>query len=82
MTGDLEKRLFEHRMGLVPGFTKKYRLTRLVHFEVADNPVSAYEREKKIKGWTREKKNFLIERNNPEWRDLSEDWRRPVRKVA
>jgi putative endonuclease len=82
VTSNLEERVVEHRMKLVPGFTKKYNLTRLVHFEVADNPDSAHAREKQIKGWTRAKKNHLIGRHNPEWRDLAEGWGEPLRKVA
>jgi putative endonuclease len=74
VTNDLERRLFEHRSGLIRGFTRKYNVHRLVYFESTDNPIAAIEREKRIKGWRRSKKIALIEAVNPSWRDLSDDW--------
>ncbi len=75
ITNDLIRRLSEHRAGLVSGFTKKYNVHRLVYFEESDDPMTAIGREKQIKGWSRAKKIALIERGNPWWRDLSDDWR-------
>jgi putative endonuclease len=74
VTSDPGKRLFEHRHGITKGFTKKYNIHRLVYFEETDDPMTAIVREKQIKGWSRRKKVALIEKRNPEWRDLSEGW--------
>ena len=74
VTGDLKRRLFEHREGITQGFTKKYNVHRLVYFEQADDPTAAITREKQIKGWARRKKLALIEERNPDWKDLSEGW--------
>jgi putative endonuclease len=72
VTNNLERRLVEHRQGLVPGFTARYRIFRLVHFEQFGDIRDAIAREKEIKAWRREKKIWLIERNNPTWVDLAE----------
>jgi len=74
VTNDLERRVYEHKHGLVPGVTSKYRITRLVYFEQTSSIRSAIEREKQIKGWRRSKKVALIESANPTWEDLSEGW--------
>lgn len=74
VTNDLQRRLFEHQSGLVDGFTKKYNVHRLVYFEHTNDVNAAIAREKQLKGWTRAKKNELVETLNPDWRDLSEDW--------
>ena len=74
VTSDLEKRLYEHRNHLVDGFTKKYNVHKLVYFEESSDVKSAIAREKQLKGWTRRKKNELIKKNNPEWKDLSLNW--------
>ena len=71
ITNNLQRRLAEHREGTVPGFSSTYRIHRLVHFEPYGDPDHAIAREKEIKGWRREKKVALIERNNPTWDDLS-----------
>jgi putative endonuclease len=71
VTNDLERRIAEHREGLVPGFTSRYRIFPLVHFEVFTDVRSAIAREKEIKGWRREKKVWLIERHNRTWEDLA-----------
>jgi putative endonuclease len=73
VTGNLARRVEEHRQKLVPGFTRRYDITKLVYYEVADNPLSAIEREKQLKGWRRSKKVTLVESVNPEWRDLAGD---------
>lgn len=72
VTSDLVKRVYEHKNKLVDGFTKKYNVHKLVHFEVFDDMMNAITREKQIKGWLRSKKIALIEANNPEWKDLYE----------
>jgi len=64
--------MVEHRMGLVPGFTARYGIFRLVHFEEFGDIHNAIAREKEIKGWRREKKVWMIERGNPTWVDLAE----------
>jgi putative endonuclease len=74
VTNDLARRIFEHRGKWVPGFTGKYNVNRLVHFESFGNIRDAIAREKQLKGWRREKKIALIETANPTWRDLREAW--------
>ncbi len=58
----------------MPGFTDKYDIDRLLHFETIGDPASAINREKQIKAWRREKKIALIDSANPAWEDLSENW--------
>jgi putative endonuclease len=72
VTNDLERRMIEHRDGLVSGFTTRYRVFRLVYFEVFGDVTASIAREKEIKAWRREKKIRLIERANPTWADLAE----------
>ena len=72
ITNDLVRRVYEHRIKAVPGFTSKYNITRLGWFEVYDDPISAISREKKLKKWKRVWKVELIETQNPEWKDLYE----------
>ena len=74
VTNNLERRLFEHQNELVEGFTKKYHVHKLVYYESTDDIYSAITREKQIKGWTRAKKNALVDEINPDWRDLSGEW--------
>ncbi len=74
MTNDLRRRVHEHKAKLIKGFTQKYNVTRLVHFEATSEVRSALAREKEIKAWRREKKVGLIEAGNPGWRDLSLAW--------
>ena len=71
VTGDLHFRMIQHRQELVPGFTSRYRIFRLVHFEEFADVRDAIAREKQIKAWRREKKIWLIERHNPTWQDLA-----------
>ena len=73
VTANLQKRLDEHRGGASNGFTKKYGVYNLVYYEVCDNIYVAISREKQIKGGSRKKKLALIEKDNPAWRDLSEE---------
>jgi putative endonuclease len=70
VTNDLIRRIYEHKAKLVKGFTQKYNVDRLVYYEACDNIVLAIEREKKIKGWSRQKKNDLVNVLNPSWDDL------------
>jgi len=77
VTNNLERRVYEHKHKLLPGFTSKYNITKLVFFEAGDDISVAIAREKQIKGWLRAKKIALIESMNPEWKDLSEDWYLP-----
>ncbi len=74
VTNDLERRVYEHKKKLLPGFTSKYNISRLVHYEETENVLSAIAREKQIKGWTRAKKVALVESTNPTWEDLAEEW--------
>ena len=74
MTNDLKRRVYQHKHKLIPGFTAKYNVTRLVHYEETSDVKSAIAREKQIKGWVRRKKIALIESENPKWQDLSEGW--------
>ena len=63
-------RISEHKQDLIEGFTKRYGVHRLVHFEVFDDMETAIRREKQVKKWPRARKLALIEASNPEWRDL------------
>ncbi|MBQ7857657.1 MAG: GIY-YIG nuclease family protein [Oscillospiraceae bacterium] len=74
VTNNLQRRLYEHRNHLVDGFTKRYKVHKLVYYEHTSDVYSALEREKQLKGWTRAKKNALVVTMNPEWKDLSENW--------
>ena len=74
ITSDMTKRLYEHKNKLVPGFTSSYNVDRLVYIESTEDAVAAITREKQIKGWLRKKKTALIEAENPQWLDLSEQW--------
>ncbi|QLH72823.1 GIY-YIG nuclease family protein [Rhodopseudomonas palustris] len=73
VTNDLVRRTYEHREGLVEGFTRKYDVKRLVYFEAHDSIIAAIQREKNIKHWPREWKIDLIVRGNPDWDDLYEE---------
>jgi putative endonuclease len=74
VTNNLERRIYEHKNKLVPGFTEKYNVTKLVYFDSSSDVKAAIAREKQVKGWTRQKKIDLIESMNPEWKDLTGDW--------
>ena len=74
VTNDLRRRVYEHKAEVLDGFTKKYHLHKLVYFEAFSEIYDAIAREKQLKGWKREKKNQLIERENPEWEDFSLEW--------
>ena len=74
VTGDLHKRVFQHKWKEHDGFTARYNCDRLVWFERYDDVNRAISREKELKGWRRAKKIALIESVNPTWADLSRDW--------
>ncbi len=71
VTSDLPSRIYQHKHGLADGFTKKYGIHRLVHFEVFEEMASAIQREKRLKRWKRDWKIALIEKDNPRWLDLA-----------
>jgi len=73
VTNNLVRRVIEHKTGLNEGFTKKYNVKKLVYFELFQDINQAIAREKQIKGYSREKKNNLINRINPEWAELFEN---------
>lgn len=70
VTNDLKRRVYEHREKLVEGFTKKYKVDKLVYYEVLQDPESAIAREKQIKDGSRAKKVALVNEFNPGWNDL------------
>ena len=74
VTNDIIRRINEHKTGLNEGFTKKYNIHKLIWCEETDDVAAAIEYEKKIKGWSRKKKNDLIVKSNPTWKDLALDW--------
>ena len=73
VTSNLPKRVYEHKEHLVDGFTKKYNVDKLVYYEVSPSAEGAILREKQIKAGSRAKKITLIEKQNPDWRDLYSD---------
>ena len=74
VTNDLIRRMSEHKSKLVPGFTRKYGVDKLVYFEEYASILEARARERSLKRWRRVWKLELIEKTNPQWRDLTEDW--------
>jgi len=74
MTGNLHKRVFEHKFHRIEGFTDKYQVERLLYWESFDEVQKAINREKQLKGWKRAKKIALIESLNPHWLDLAREW--------
>src|SRR5690242_13665379 len=74
MTGNLNKRAFEHKFHRIEGFTDDHDVGRLLYWESYDQVQNAINREKQLKGWRREKKVVLIESMNPHWLDLSKEW--------
>lgn len=74
ITGNLHKRVFEHKFHRIEGFTDKYDVERLLYWESFDQVGRAIAREKQLKGWRRSKKIALIESVNPHWLDLAHDW--------
>jgi len=82
ITGDLRRRVWQHKNKRVPGFTSRYNWTRLVFFEEFVYPDAAIAREKEIKGWRRSKKIALVESTNPRWDDLAKDWQNVYKPSA
>jgi putative endonuclease len=74
VTRDLIGRIHQHRLELVSGFTQEYHVNRLVYYEETPSARFAFDRERQIKGWSREKKLRLIESVNAGWLDLAADW--------
>ena len=70
VTNDLIRRVYEHKSGMIEGFTKQYRVHKLVYFEQFEDVHAALEREKQLKKWSRAKKNGLVETANPEWKEI------------
>ncbi len=77
ITSDLQKRVWQHKNKIMDGFTSKYDLTSLVYFETYDDPENAIKREKRLKLYLRQWKIDLIEKTNPKWHDLSQDFMDP-----
>lgn len=75
ITNNLERRVYEHKNKIFKGFTSKYNINKLLYFDYTEDVISAISREKQIKGWSRQKKNELIESTNPQWKDLSIDFK-------
>ena len=74
VTGNLQKRVWEHKNKFVEGFTKRYNIDRLVYYELTDSVETALNREKQLKRWHRDWKINLIKEMNPEFKDLSMNW--------
>ncbi len=74
VTNDLARRIYEHKNKLAEGFTKRYNVNKLVYFETTRDVRAAIEREKQLKGWIRKRKDALVESENPEWKDLSDEF--------
>ncbi len=74
VTGNLERRMYEHKEKLVDGFSKRYNVDKLVYFEETEDVMIALNREKQLKNWHRGWKENLIKSTNPEWKDLSAGW--------
>jgi putative endonuclease len=71
VTNNLERRLYEHKNNIYKGFSSQYNLNKLVYFEATSDINAALAREKQLKKWRREKKDMLVEKNNPQWNDLA-----------
>jgi putative endonuclease len=74
VTSNLLRRIYEHKHKEYEGFTKNYNLDKLVYYETTNSIEDAITREKQLKGWTRARKNELIQSINPTWQDLAKDW--------
>ncbi len=74
VTNSIKRRVWEHKTGMISGFTKQYGVKTLVYFETHRDVTEAIRREKEIKGWLRAKETELIRQENPLWQDLASDW--------
>lgn len=81
MTESLSRRIFEHKNGLVEGFTKKYNVNKLVYYESLPSLSTAVKREKQLKNWHRQWKINLIEEKNKEWKDLYPEIEDPLKII-
>ena len=82
VTNSVYHRALQHKSGEFDGFTKKYRITRLVYYEEYKYIGNAIAREKEIKGWDRAKRVALIRSVNPTWEDLAEEWGKPIKPLT
>jgi predicted GIY-YIG superfamily endonuclease len=82
VTGNLQKRVNEHKQHLLEGFSNTYNTIRLVYFERFSDVHSAITHETQLKHWRRSKKEWLIQRLNPHWRDLAENWGQQFRPTT
>ena len=82
VTNSISQRALQHKSGEVEGFTKQYRINRLVYYEIFKYIGNAIAREKEIKGWSRAKKQALIKSMNPTWQDLAESWGKPIAQLT
>jgi putative endonuclease len=73
MTDNLPRRIWEHQTGAIPGFTKRYGVKTLVWYELHESRETAFQHERQLKKWNRSWKIQLIEKTNPDWRDLIEE---------
>ena len=73
VTGDLKRRIYQHREKVLPGFTRRYNVSKLVHYECTEDASAAIAREKQIKAGSRRKKIELVNGFNPEWRELYDE---------
>ena len=78
VTSNIGRQVAQHKAGEIKGFTQQYKINRLVYFEVFQYVGNAIRREKAIKHWMRAQRVALIERDNPTWEDLAEDWGKPI----
>jgi len=74
VTNNLERRISEHKQGLIEGYTKKYSCNKLVYYEWYTDIKEAIKREKQLKKWRRKKKEYLIKLSNPHWEDIASGW--------
>jgi len=81
MTSSLEARVLQHKCGSIPGFAQRYRINRLVYYEVFKYVDKCIARETELKKWRRAKKVALLERENPTWEDLAVHWGKPIKQV-
>ncbi len=81
MTNELSRRIYEHKNGLVDGFTKSYNVNKLVYYELQNDFESALKREKQLKNWHRQWKINLIDSTNKEWKDLYSEISDPIKII-
>lgn len=75
VTNNLERRVYEHKNNILKGFTEKYKCHKLIYYEESPDAYAAISREKQLKNWRREKKEWIINKINPGWKDLSLEWK-------